>query len=181
MWMHEHFNLRDGIDVVTFSKKMLSGGIYHKVGISYLVFHHSWNLICLEDKKFPSQAELAPKHAARIFNTWVSLNKQQTTHRWVTDQIQSNLKQDISIHILPALSYFAFFLAISYFHFHHVNKSKQPMLYLSNPSRSVSRARWFYLKRCLPPYKEIRSSKKKVINAEEAICTAECVLPCPEL
>jgi len=46
MWMHEHFNLRDGIDVVTFSKKMLSGGIYHK-------------------------AELAPKHAARIFNTWV--------------------------------------------------------------------------------------------------------------
>ena len=32
MWMHEHFNLRDGIDVVTFSKKMLSGGIYHKVG-----------------------------------------------------------------------------------------------------------------------------------------------------
>ena len=31
MWMHEHFNLRDGIDVVTFSKKMLSGGIYHKV------------------------------------------------------------------------------------------------------------------------------------------------------
>ena len=32
MWMHEHFYLRDGIDVVTFSKKMLAGGIYHKVG-----------------------------------------------------------------------------------------------------------------------------------------------------
>ena len=37
MWMHEHFNLRDGIDVVTFSKKMLSGGIYHKVGCPFLI------------------------------------------------------------------------------------------------------------------------------------------------
>ena len=35
--MHEHFNLRDGIDVVTFSKKMLSGGIYHKV--------HTWSIV----------------------------------------------------------------------------------------------------------------------------------------
>ena len=31
MWMHEHFNLEHGADMVTFSKKMLAGGIYHKV------------------------------------------------------------------------------------------------------------------------------------------------------
>ena len=31
MWMHEHFNLPEAPDLVTFSKKMLSGGIYHKV------------------------------------------------------------------------------------------------------------------------------------------------------
>ena len=29
--MHEHFNLEHGADMVTFSKKMLAGGIYHKV------------------------------------------------------------------------------------------------------------------------------------------------------
>jgi 4-aminobutyrate aminotransferase/(S)-3-amino-2-methylpropionate transaminase len=46
MWMHEHYDLEHGADVVTFSKKMLSGGIYHK-------------------------ADLAPKQPARIFNTWV--------------------------------------------------------------------------------------------------------------
>jgi hypothetical protein len=31
MWMHEHFNLREAPDLVTYSKKMLAGGIYHKV------------------------------------------------------------------------------------------------------------------------------------------------------
>jgi len=46
MWCHEHFNLRDAPDLVTFSKRMLSGGLYHK-------------------------KSLGPKHAARIFNTWV--------------------------------------------------------------------------------------------------------------
>jgi len=46
MWMHEHFDLKDGADIVTYSKKMLAAGIYHK-------------------------KELAPKHPARIFNTWV--------------------------------------------------------------------------------------------------------------
>ena len=46
MWCHEHFNLEHGADIVTFSKKMLSGGIFHK-------------------------QDLAPKHPARIFNTWV--------------------------------------------------------------------------------------------------------------
>ena len=46
MWAHEHFNLEHGIDIVTYSKKMLAAGMYHK-------------------------KELAPKHPARIFNTWV--------------------------------------------------------------------------------------------------------------
>jgi hypothetical protein len=31
MWMHEHFNLNEAPDLVTYSKKMLAGGIYHKV------------------------------------------------------------------------------------------------------------------------------------------------------
>ena len=30
MWFHEHFNLADAPDIVTFSKKMLAGGIFHK-------------------------------------------------------------------------------------------------------------------------------------------------------
>lgn len=29
-WAHEHFNMTDPPDVVTFSKKMLTGGFYHK-------------------------------------------------------------------------------------------------------------------------------------------------------
>ena len=31
MWMHDHYNLEHGADMVTFSKKMMAGGIYHKV------------------------------------------------------------------------------------------------------------------------------------------------------
>ena len=46
MWAHEHFNLREAPDIVTFSKKMLTGGLYRK-------------------------AELRPKNAYQIFNTWV--------------------------------------------------------------------------------------------------------------
>lgn len=29
MWCHEHFNLESPPDIVTFSKKMLTGGFYH--------------------------------------------------------------------------------------------------------------------------------------------------------
>jgi len=46
MWCHQHFDLEGGADIVTYSKKMLAAGLYHK-------------------------KDLAPKHAARIFNTWV--------------------------------------------------------------------------------------------------------------
>lgn len=46
MWAHEHFNLADSPDIVTFSKKMQLGGYYHT------------------EKMKPSQAY-------RIFNTWM--------------------------------------------------------------------------------------------------------------
>ena len=42
MWCHEHFSLEEGADLVTYSKKMLAAGIYHK-------------------------KDLAPKHPARSF------------------------------------------------------------------------------------------------------------------
>lgn len=45
-WAYEHFNLTDTPDVVTFSKKMLTGGFYMKEGFR-------------------------PQQSYRIFNTWV--------------------------------------------------------------------------------------------------------------
>lgn len=45
-WAHEHFNLTDSPDIVTFSKKMLTGGYYNK-------------------------EEFRPQQGYRIFNTWV--------------------------------------------------------------------------------------------------------------
>jgi len=46
MWCHEHFNLRQAPDLVTYSKKMLTGGLFYK-------------------------ADMDPEHGARIFNTWI--------------------------------------------------------------------------------------------------------------
>ena len=46
LWAHEHFDLPTAPDIVSFGKKMLTGGMYHK-------------------------KEFRPKHAYRIFNTWV--------------------------------------------------------------------------------------------------------------
>jgi len=46
MWCHEYFELEHGPDAMTFSKKMLSGGIYHK-------------------------SSLRPNVGGRIVNTWV--------------------------------------------------------------------------------------------------------------
>ncbi|XP_059179651.1 4-aminobutyrate aminotransferase, mitochondrial-like [Physella acuta] len=48
-WAHDHFNLRKSPDVVTFSKKMLSGGFYFT-------------------------EELVPTEAYRIYNTWLGDN-----------------------------------------------------------------------------------------------------------
>ena len=44
MWCHQHFGIKP--DIVSFSKKMCSGGIYHNL-------------------------EHRPPHAGRILNTWV--------------------------------------------------------------------------------------------------------------
>ena len=46
MWAHEFFELDGPPDIVTFSKKMLTGGFYNK-------------------------PELSPKQSYRVFNTWV--------------------------------------------------------------------------------------------------------------
>merc|ERR1711981_309467 len=46
MWCHEHFQLEHGPDLMTFSKKMLSGGIFTK-------------------------SSMRPAQAGRIINTWV--------------------------------------------------------------------------------------------------------------
>jgi len=46
LWAHEYFELDGAPDIVTFSKKMLTGGMYNK-------------------------PELSPKQGYRIFNTWV--------------------------------------------------------------------------------------------------------------
>jgi len=63
MWFHEHFNLADAPDIVTFSKKMLAGGIFHK-------------------------SDLAPKEPARIFNTWVGEPSKLILLEAVLDTIQ---------------------------------------------------------------------------------------------
>ncbi|KAL1502455.1 hypothetical protein ABEB36_007594 [Hypothenemus hampei] len=46
MWCHEYFNLESPPDIVTFSKKMLTGGFFHNL-------------------------EMKPKQPYRIFNTWL--------------------------------------------------------------------------------------------------------------
>ncbi|KAK3854875.1 hypothetical protein Pcinc_038687, partial [Petrolisthes cinctipes] len=46
MWCHEHFNLPEAPDIVTFSKKMLTGGFY-------------------------SKKEFRPTQGYRIYNTWM--------------------------------------------------------------------------------------------------------------
>ena len=33
MWCHEWFDLAEAPDIVTFSKKMLTGGLYHKADL----------------------------------------------------------------------------------------------------------------------------------------------------
>ena len=46
MWAHEHFDLPEAPDIVSFSKKMQTGGFFHKT-------------------------ELRPKAPYRILTTWV--------------------------------------------------------------------------------------------------------------
>ena len=75
MWCYEHFEMERGPDIVTFAKKMFSGGIYHN-------------------------KEHRPKQAARIMNTWVGdphkilllreVGGFQITHIYIYNQIVVN-------------------------------------------------------------------------------------------
>jgi len=65
IWAHEHFELETAPDIVTFSKKMLTGGIYHK-------------------------PEWRPKQAYRIFNTWVG----DPGKLILLDKVLKTIKQD---------------------------------------------------------------------------------------
>lgn len=64
-WAHEHFNLRESPDVVTFSKKMLSGGFYFK-------------------------DELKPMDGYRIYNTWVG----DPSKLILLDEVLSEVRQN---------------------------------------------------------------------------------------
>jgi len=64
MWCHEHFDLQHGPDAVTFSKKMLSGGIYHK-------------------------SSLRPPQGGRIVNTWVGDPHKTIMLEAVLQEVQS--------------------------------------------------------------------------------------------
>jgi len=65
IWAYEHFDLPEAPDIVSFSKKMLTGGIYHK-------------------KAF------RPKQAYRIFNTWVG----DPSKLILLDAVLKTIKQD---------------------------------------------------------------------------------------
>jgi len=65
MWCHEWFDLPEAPDIVTFSKKMLTGGLYHK-------------------------PELRPKQAWRIFNTWVGDPSKLVLLKAVLDTIETD-------------------------------------------------------------------------------------------
>eukprot|EP00095_Tigriopus_kingsejongensis_P002720 maker-scaffold1343_size46188-snap-gene-0.8 protein:Tk02720 transcript:maker-scaffold1343_size46188-snap-gene-0.8-mRNA-1 annotation:"4-aminobutyrate mitochondrial" len=65
MWAHEYFNLREAPDVVTFSKKMLTGGFYYK-------------------------PDLRPKQAYQIFNTWVG----DPSKLILLDSVLKTIRQD---------------------------------------------------------------------------------------
>ena len=63
MWCHEHFGIE--ADVVTFSKKMLSGGVYHNM-------------------------EHRPPQPGRILNTWVG-----DPHKIIMlEQVVNTIKQE---------------------------------------------------------------------------------------
>ena len=65
MWAHEFFELDGPPDIVTFSKKMLTGGFYNK-------------------------PELSPKQSYRVFNTWVGDPGKKTWINDVRKQINKN-------------------------------------------------------------------------------------------
>lgn len=64
MWAHEHWDLPSSPDIVTFSKKVQSGGFYYK-------------------------KELRPVQAYRIFNTWMGDNARTAYFEKIVDVILS--------------------------------------------------------------------------------------------
>lgn len=72
LWCHEQFNLPEPPDVVTFSKKMQSGGFYHTPEFKwvqiYCITFWSTNAI----HKLPlDKLNCRPDQGYRIFNTWM--------------------------------------------------------------------------------------------------------------
>jgi len=65
MWCHEHFDLEHGPDIVSFSKKMLSGGIFHK-----------------ESHR--------PRQPGRVINTWVGDPHKMILLKAAVEVIKSN-------------------------------------------------------------------------------------------
>ena len=65
MWCHEHFGIE--ADVVSFSKKMVSGGVFHNME------HRSYLAVVFKIEIISSHHEYIcrPPHPGRILNTWV--------------------------------------------------------------------------------------------------------------
>jgi len=72
MWCHEHFQLEHGPDLMTFSKKVLSGGIYHK-------------------------SSIRPSHPGRIINTWVGDPHKVLLLEAVINEIKTHDLLDMSL------------------------------------------------------------------------------------
>lgn len=81
-WAHEHFNLREAPDIVTFAKKMLSGGFYYK-----------------EEQK--------PTEGYRIYNTWMGdpsklILLEEVLHVIREDNLIANV-QDVGQYLMQGL------------------------------------------------------------------------------
>ena len=72
MWCHQHFELEDGPDIMTFSKKMISGGVFHK-------------------------KSHAPQVGGRIQNTWVGDPHKMILLQEVVKTIKSENLLDLQV------------------------------------------------------------------------------------
>ena len=145
--MHEHFNLRDGIDVVTFSKKMLSGGIYHKVRDS-LPF-----CTCISLSVSVSKESLMTKKILR--QIWLQNTQPgSSTPGSLNKLLYPILLIFLLSYKIPSYppSYIITYLNVLS---HDKQYYKFALPYKSH-IRWVNPARWFFLRQCLPPYRETR-------------------------
>ncbi|RXG60141.1 4-aminobutyrate aminotransferase, mitochondrial [Armadillidium vulgare] len=89
MWCHEHFGLEEAPDIVTFSKKMLTGGFFCKDELRVCdCKSHS----CCEGQWFDGKLKLVrlPRHGYRIFNTWMG----DPSKVILLDQVLKVIKRD---------------------------------------------------------------------------------------